>query len=42
MMVSVDRTRLVQVGEAIKALVFPFKYEFVFIPYLPPSLVDFL
>ncbi len=41
-MVSVDRTRLVQVGEAIKALVFPFKYEFVFIPYLPPSLVDFL
>lgn len=41
-MVSKDRKRLVQVGEAIKALAFPFKYEFVFIPFLPPSLIDYL
>ena len=42
MMVSADRKKLVQVGEAIKALVFPFKYEFVFVPYLPASLIDYL
>jgi hypothetical protein len=41
-MVSRDRRKLVLVGEAIKALVFPFKYEFVFIPYLPKSLIDYL
>lgn len=41
-MVSRDKRKLVQVGEAIKALAFPFKYEFVFIPYLPASLVDYL
>jgi len=41
-MVSSDKKKLVLVGEAIKMLVFPFKYEFVFIPYLPPSLVDYL
>jgi len=41
-MVSHDRKKLVQVGEAIKALAFPFKYEFVYVPYLPPSLIDYL
>lgn len=41
-MVSSERKKLVQVGEAMKALAFPFKYEFVFIPYLPPSLIDYL
>jgi hypothetical protein len=42
LMVSADKKRLIQVGEAIKALVFPFKYEFTYVPYLPPSLIDFL
>lgn len=41
-MVSSDKKRLIQVGEAIKALAFPFKYEFTYVPYLPPSLIDFL
>jgi hypothetical protein len=42
LMVSSDKKKLVQVGEAIKSLTFPFKYEFVFIPYLPTSLIDYL
>ncbi len=42
LMISSDKKKLVQVGEAIKALTFPFKYEFINIPYLPPSLIDYV
>ena len=41
-MVSKSKTNLVQVGEAIKSLIFPFKYEFIYVPYLPETLVDYL
>jgi DENN (AEX-3) domain len=42
LMVSTDKKKLIQVGEALKSLAFPFKYEFTYVPYLPPSLIDFL
>lgn len=41
-MISKDRNKLVSVGEAIKSLIFPFKYEFIYVPYLPESLIDYL
>ena len=41
-MVCSDRNKLVQVGEAIKSLVYPFKFELIYVPYLPPSLIDYL
>ena len=41
-MISSDKKKLVQVGESIKALTFPFKYEFINIPYLPPTLIDYV
>jgi hypothetical protein len=42
MMVSRDRNKLVQVGEAIKGLVYPFKFEMIYVPYLPAALIDYL
>jgi hypothetical protein len=42
LMVCKDRNKLVQVGEAIKSLIFPFKYEFIYVPYVPESLIDYL
>jgi len=41
-MVSKSKQKLVEAGEAIKALIFPFKFEFIYVPFLPESLVDYL
>lgn len=41
-MVSKFKSRLVSVGEAIKSLIFPFKYEFIYVPFLPDTLIDYL
>lgn len=42
LMISSNKQKLVEVGEAIKSLIFPFKYEFIYVPYLPETLVDYL
>lgn len=41
-MVSKNKSKLVEIGEAIKSLIFPFKFEFIYVPFLPESLVDYL
>jgi hypothetical protein len=38
--VSADKSKLVACAEAIKALIFPFRYEMVYVPILPKVLVD--
>lgn len=42
LMLSVSRNKLVEVGYAMTQLIYPFKYEFAFIPYLPDNKMDFL
>ena len=38
--VSEDKSKLIACAEAIKALIFPFRYEMVYVPLLPKVLVD--
>jgi hypothetical protein len=38
--VSEDATDLVNCCEAIKALIFPFKFELVYVPHLPKILAE--
>lgn len=38
--VSEDATHLVNCCEAIKALIFPFKFELVYVPHLPKILAE--
>jgi len=38
--ISRDKSKLIACAEAIKALIFPFKYEMVYVPHLPEVLVD--
>ena len=38
--ISADVTKLVNCCEAIKSLIFPFKYEVVYVPHLPKILLD--
>ena len=40
--VSGDITKLVNCCEAIKALIFPFKYEVVYVPHLPKGFLTIL
>ena len=40
--VSEDTTKLVNCCEAIKALIFPFKYEVVYVPHLPKAFLSIL
>ena len=40
--VSNDTTKLVNCCEAIKALIFPFKYEVVYVPHLPKAFLSIL
>ena len=40
--VSEDITKLVNCCEAIKALIFPFKYEVVYVPHLPKGFLTIL
>ena len=42
LMISSSKNKLVEVGYAMTQLIFPFKYEFAFIPYLPENKMDFL
>ena len=42
LMISRSVKKLIYVGEAIHALLFPFRCETLFLPYLPGSLIDFL
>ena len=37
---SEDPIKLVNCCEAIKALIFPFKFELVYVPHLPKILLD--
>ena len=39
-LVSSEKSTLIQVCEAIKSLIFPYKYEQVNVPYLPKVLLD--
>ncbi|GBG34337.1 WD repeat-containing protein pop2 [Hondaea fermentalgiana] len=39
---SVDETKLTPVAEALRALLFPLDLQTIYIPVLPPSLMDFL
>lgn len=39
-MQSADPTKLVNCCEAFKALIFPFKFEFVYTPHLPQGIQD--
>ena len=41
-MISKSKEKLIHVGEAIKSLLFPFSYDFTFIPYLPETLIHYL
>ena len=38
--ISSSKEKLIACAEAIKALIFPFKYEMVYVPHLPKSLID--
>lgn len=38
--ISNDATKLVNCCEAIKALIFPFKFELIYVPNLPEILLD--
>jgi hypothetical protein len=38
--ISRDKSKLIACAEAIKSLIFPFRYEMVYVPHLPEVLVD--
>jgi hypothetical protein len=38
--VSKSKKKLIECAEAIKALIFPFRYEMIYVPHLPKDLID--
>jgi hypothetical protein len=38
--ISESKRKLFECSEAIKALIFPFRYEMIYVPHLPKVLVD--